>query len=255
MYVSLIRLQQSDRRKRYFSRIFIHMVQSSHTLTRQTTNAAPFSCCHMQAVHAGIPIYSGVGFSLLESAILVISAGNGVGKTTLLKQLGGFMPAGHNEVQWFGTSISNPASYEGDMLYIGDKNALYAELTVREQLHYIASQYGQPERLEPSFHYMQLDAYLDMPMNQLSAGWRRRVALCRLLLVPALLWLLDEPMVHLDTQGAKLLSGLLHSHAERGGITILTMPHMDASPSLYNLPVSVLHLEHFTADLTETLDA
>ncbi len=197
-------------------------------------------------------MYAQVGFSLCEGGVLVISGANGIGKTTLLRQLAGLETPEAGSIQWFNNSIKSCESYDHDMLYLGDTNALYPEFSVTEQLHYIARLWGDEARLEPTIHYMRLQPYLDHRIAELSAGWKRRVALCRLLLIPSLLWLLDEPMVHLDRDGAALLGGILHSHAEKGGMTVLTMPEMDSAPRIHNVPVSLLQLSDFTAHFEET---
>ena len=177
----------------------------------------------------------------------MISAANGVGKTTLLKQLAGFTRPECGSVRWFDTPITSAQGYGGDMLYLGDVNGLYPDMTVREQLVYFANGWGEKERVPATLRYMQLDPYGEAKIAKLSAGWKRRVALSRLLIIPALLWLLDEPTVHLDAVACELLGGMIHSHAERGGLTIMTMPQMDTVPTLHNTPVNILRLEDFSA--------
>jgi heme exporter protein A len=54
----------------------------------------------------------------------------------------------------------------------------------------------------------------------LSAGQRRRVALARLLIVPASLWVLDEPITNLDVAGIALVESLLSRHLGQGGMIV-----------------------------------
>ncbi len=60
-----------------------------------------------------------------------------------------------------------------------------------------------------------------MPFEALSAGWKQRVNLARLILTPAMLWLLDEPTSNLDAHGVGLLQSLLGTRLERGGMIIM----------------------------------
>ena len=60
------------------------------------------------------------------------------------------------------------------------------------------------------------------PLRSLSAGQKKRVALARLLLVPAALWLLDEPYANLDRSGIELVNRLLDRHARQGGAALIT---------------------------------
>jgi heme exporter protein A len=209
--------------------------------------SAMFSCEKMGMQRGGVPLYANVGVCLREGAVLIISAPNGCGKTTFLKQCAGLIPTHEGSIEWFGRRITSPRMYDGDMLYVGDTNGLYPELTVAEQLAYFASAFGEKMRLPAAIRYLALEPYQETRIAQLSAGWKRRVALARLLIIPALLWLLDEPFVHLDTHACGLVAGMIHSHAERGGVTLMTMPHMEgAVPRLPHTPVSVLHLADFS---------
>jgi heme exporter protein A len=209
------------------------------------TAVSVMTCEGFSAQQGGIPLYSELGFCLKEGAVLVISAGNGVGKTTLLKQLAGLTMPERGTLTWFDTPITSAHDYDGDMLYLGDTDGLIPALTVREQVQYFARSWGEEARLPATIHYLELTPYLDARIQILSAGWRRRVALSRLLLIPALLWLLDEPSVHLDAHAGGLLAGMIRSHAERGGLAIITAPQMTAPPTIASTPVSVLHLQDF----------
>jgi len=59
-------------------------------------------------------------------------------------------------------------------------------------------------------------------VRRLSAGQKKRVALARLLMLPARIWLLDEPYANLDREGIALVNRLLDGHAARGGAALVT---------------------------------
>ena len=67
---------------------------------------------------------------------------------------------------------------------------------------------------------------LDVPGRGLSAGQRRRLALSRLLIAPRPIWLLDEPLAALDTDGQALVRSLVSEHCAKGGL-VLTAMHGD----------------------------
>jgi heme exporter protein A len=69
---------------------------------------------------------------------------------------------------------------------------------------------------------------------QLSAGQQRRVALARLWLSSAPLWILDEPLTAIDKSGVEKLMARCVEHASRGGAVILTT-HQDLPDSVRNL--------------------
>ena len=63
------------------------------------------------------------------------------------------------------------------------------------------------------------------PARLLSAGQKRRLALARLVLSPAPVWLLDEPTLGLDTAAVERLGGLLAAHRAGGGV-VVTATHL-----------------------------
>ncbi|MFO1502883.1 MAG: ATP-binding cassette domain-containing protein [Steroidobacteraceae bacterium] len=71
------------------------------------------------------------------------------------------------------------------------------------------------------------------PVRSLSAGQQRRVALVRLSLWNAKLWLLDEPASNLDAAGQAVLEALLKSHLESGGAAILATHHALTLPQAH----------------------
>ena len=69
---------------------------------------------------------------------------------------------------------------------------------------------------------LSLTGYEDVPCGQLSSGMRRRVALLRLMMSTAKLWLLDEPFVSLDEESAHCLKQAMLKHVTTGGSIVLS---------------------------------
>jgi len=81
-----------------------------------------------------------------------------------------------------------------------------------------------------------LGGYLHAPAQKLSAGQKRRIALARLLLSTAALWILDEPFTAIDLAGVAELEALIGTHAAEGGAVLLTTHHrLAAVPGLRRL--------------------
>jgi heme exporter protein A len=76
--------------------------------------------------------------------------------------------------------------------------------------------------IESALYEVGLRGYEDVPCGNLSAGQLRRVALARLLLSPAVLWVLDEPFTAIDVHGIAMLQGMLQRHLAGGGAILLT---------------------------------
>ncbi len=124
------------------------------------------------------------------------------------------------------TPIVHGADYAGQALYLGHRDAVKLEVSVLHNLRFWMEMAGEPMLLSAAVHYFGLEPYLDMKCTQLSAGWRKRVALARLLLQPAALWFLDEPYTHLDDEAVRLLGGLIESRTRKGGAVVLAAHHL-----------------------------
>ena len=171
-------------------------------------------------------LFGGLRFELKAGEALQIEGANGSGKTSLLRILAGLTPPDEGEVRWRGRDIAGHRQFfQAELGYLGHHLGLKSELTATENLalglgvHGIAR--AEPD-LEPALSRVGLGHRADLPVRSLSAGQRQRVALARLLLQKAVLWVLDEPFTALDTDGVALVRALAEAHLADGGIVILT---------------------------------
>jgi heme exporter protein A len=118
--------------------------------------------------------------------------------------------------------LQSHTNYPDILAWIGHKRALKRSMTVEDNVAYWARMQGVPENIEVALEYFDLTDYRTMICGELSAGWQERVALTRLLTTQARIWLLDEPMAHLDVQGAALVQSILITRAEQGGIIFMS---------------------------------
>jgi heme exporter protein A len=171
-------------------------------------------------------LFSGLRFELMAGEALQIEGANGSGKTSLLRILAGLTPPDEGEVHWRGRDITGHRQpYQAELGYLGHHLGLKSELTATENLTLGLGVHGihQAERdLETALARVGLGHRADLAVRSLSAGQRQRVALARLLLQGAVLWILDEPFTALDTDGVELVRGLAEAHLAQGGIVILT---------------------------------
>ena len=181
-----------------------------------------------------------VSFAVRAGEFLKITGPNGVGKTTLLRIVCGLLPAESGVVEWHGRPMRGASDeFHTEMAYLGHLNSLKADLTARENLRFLA---GLRQDLAPSDVDGALDRVGilprgDLPARSLSAGQKRRLALARLLLADATLWVLDEPVTNLDTAGIELVEALVREHIGGGGLALAAAHQrlLDDEPGLRRL--------------------
>ncbi len=188
-------------------------------------------------------ILKGVSFEVRAGEFLKITGPNGVGKTTLLRVICGLLPAEGGTVHWRGKTVRGVNDeFHTEMAYLGHLNSLKADLTSRENLHYLAGlrQALQPSDIDAALDRVGILSRGDLPARSLSAGQKRRLALARLLLAGAALWILDEPVTNLDVEGIALVEQLVREHTEAGGLALAAAHQrlLDDAPMLRRLELS-----------------
>ena len=188
------------------------MVPTMHTPQTETPNLTVEG---LSARRGGRTIFENLAFSLTSGEAAVVTGPNGSGKSTLLRVLAGLLPLDN------GTVAVTPEPPAG-LCYAGHRDGLKGALTVLENLTFWSNIYGvERTATQQVIDRMALNAVADMPADFLSAGWRRRAGLARLLLSNAPIWLLDEPYTALDTENVGRIDAVLSEHVEDGGIAIL----------------------------------
>jgi heme exporter protein A len=167
----------------------------------------------------------GLHFSLQAGQALQLLWPNGTGKTTLLRVLAGFLHPEEGSLNWRGAPVQDTRTeFCWDLAYLGHDVAMKADLTPFENLRFACGlRYPQTEAtLHATLAAVGLGAVdASLPLRSMSAGQQRRVALARLSLWGAKLWLLDEPASNLDAAGVAVLTTLLQAHLAAGGLVIM----------------------------------
>lgn len=189
-----------------------------------TTNSTPslVSVQDLAARRGDRLVFEGLEFSLEPGDALIVTGPNGSGKSTLLRILAGLLEPYHGDVS-FGDS--DPSS----LCFAGHLDGLKGAMTVAENIKFWADIYeANGNAISEAMDLMDLNTVADMPTDILSAGWRRRVGLTRLLLSSAPTWILDEPFTALDTENVARLDALFARHLEKEGAIVLAT-HQETS--------------------------
>ena len=171
-------------------------------------------------------LFSGLHFSLHPGQIMQVQGENGSGKTSLLRTLCGFMMPDEGDIVWNGVSIRELAEeYFAEMLYLGHHNAIKDELSALENLQIGSGLSGiqlDDREAVTALRRLGLKGRELLPAKVLSQGQRRRVALARLLVSDAKLWVLDEPLAALDVAAVSLIQDVIAAHLAQNGMVIFT---------------------------------
>ena len=169
----------------------------------------------------------GVSFALYSGELLQVVGPNGVGKTSLLRCVAGLLPTEQGEIVWQGRELSaGRDDYHRELAYLAHVNGLKFDLTALENLRFGVSvrRAVATEELRETLQLLHVESCADLPVRALSAGQKRRVALARIMLTRASLWILDEPITNLDKAGIALFEARIAEHMRAGGM-ILTAAH------------------------------
>lgn len=171
-------------------------------------------------------LFKQLTLSLKSGDFVQIEGHNGIGKTSLLRVIAGLALAKTGKVRWNQQDIlQNREIFYANLLYLGHQAGIKPELTAWENLQFyqkIHQQTLEEERLWQVLQQVGLLGKEDIVAGQLSAGQQKRIALARLWLSKAPLWLLDEPFNAIDKHGVQVLTKLFEQHSQQGGIVILT---------------------------------
>ncbi len=187
-------------------------------------------------------LFSGLSFRLEPGQILQVDGANGSGKTSLLRALCGFLMPDEGEISWGGISTAKmEEEFYAKILYLGHLNAIKDDLNALENLRIAAGISGcllDEQQAVSALQRMGLRGRERLPTKVLSQGQRRRVALARLLVNQAKLWILDEPLTALDVGAVHLIETLLMEHLARQGMVIFTTHQPLQVPGLRTLSLS-----------------
>ncbi|MDF1596103.1 MAG: heme ABC exporter ATP-binding protein CcmA [Acidimicrobiia bacterium] len=186
---------------------------------------------HGVAVRYGrVPVLKGVELAVPSGEAAGIVGPNGSGKSTLLRVLATLLRPTEGSVAVFGTEMGESTAYaiRRRIALIGHQPALYPQLTLRENLSFVARLSGHTdERVDEMLDVVGLGGAKHRRAEQSSHGMQRRVEFARVILTRPDLLLLDEAHAGLDREAAQLVDAVVDNVRSRGGAAVFVSHELD----------------------------
>lgn len=164
---------------------------------------------------------------------------NGSGKTTSIRMMCGLLTPDEGSGKTLGFDVvKESAKIKREVGYMTQRFGLYEDLSIRENLDFVARIYGMHERkqkIEAALQQLGLSERATQLAGSLSGGWKQRLALAACMLHSPRLLLLDEPTAGVDPQARRQFWDQIHLLADEG-ITVLVSTHyMDEAERCHRL--------------------
>ena len=180
-----------------------------------------------------------IDLQLAQGRICGFLGPNGSGKTTTMRMLCGLLTPDAGEGACLGLDIRQQAAQiKRQVGYMTQKFGLYEDLSIRENLDFVARLFELPKRREAvdrALEQLGLSARAGQLAGALSGGWKQRLALAASLIHEPRLLLLDEPTAGVDPKARREFWDQIHQLAGQG-ITVLVSTHyMDEAERCHEL--------------------
>jgi ABC-2 type transport system ATP-binding protein len=172
-----------------------------------------------------------ISLTVKKNEIYGLLGPSGAGKTTLVKMIAGIETPTKGSINVLDTLM--PDLHNMSRIgYMAQSDALYGELSGKENLEFFASIYGlkgekQKERIEHAASLVNLTDFLKKPVQQYSGGMKRRLSLAAALLHEPEILILDEPTVGIDPVLRQSIWNELYKLIDAGTTIIVTTHVMD----------------------------
>jgi ABC-2 type transport system ATP-binding protein len=163
---------------------------------------------------------------------------NGSGKTTSIRMICGLLRPDSGHGTCLGYDIRNSAAIKREVGYMTQRFSLWEDLTIRENLDFVARMYGMTERrsaVANALRELNLEARQDQLAGTLSGGWKQRLALAACMLHRPRLLLLDEPTAGVDPQARRDFWEEIHALAANGISVLVSTHYMDEAERCHRL--------------------
>ena len=176
----------------------------------------------------GVEAVRSISLEVRRGEVFGLVGPNGAGKSTLLKLIAGLLRPERGSVRIDGHDVTGlPTEAARWIGLMPDPLGVYTDISCREYLQFFAKVHGlegakRTAQLDIAVNVLGLGPWMEAEVESLSAGWQRRLALGRMLLLDAPLLLLDEPAAGLDVRARAELLEIVRGLSQMGRTVIIS---------------------------------
>ena len=187
----------------------------------------------------GRAVLSEVGLAIGEREFIGVVGPNGSGKTTTIRMLCGLLTPDDGRGTCLGYDIRTEAvKIKNRVGYMTQRFSLYEDLSVRENLEFVARIYGLPQPAAAAAAMIErlgLKGREEQVAGKLSGGWKQRLALGACTLPNPQLLLLDEPTAGVDPKARRDFWAEIHGLAAHGLTVLVSTHYMDEAERCHEI--------------------
>ncbi|WP_462187788.1 MULTISPECIES: ABC transporter ATP-binding protein [unclassified Frankia] len=208
-----------------------------------TTATAELELTGARAGYGTVEVLHGLDLAIPAGKVTALLGVNGAGKSTTLRMLAGLIPLRSGSLTWRGEDITKMSTVDRarrGLMLVPDERAVFATLSVRDNLQIIAEASGHPDITPALESFPRLRERLTQRAGSMSGGERRMLALARALLARPSVLMVDELSLGLSPKVAADLFGWLATVAASGTTVVLADQYTEQALAMADL-VYVLH--------------
>ena len=186
---------------------------------------------HLSFARGNKLVLKDINLSVTNSEVLLIKGSNGIGKSTFLSCIAGFLEPLEGTIEYFSKSI-DPTISAKNFIFVGEENFAYEDLSILDNIYYwlcLNCVTPNQKSIHRSIEYLFGRIDVDKKFHRLSYGQKRKMRMLLLLLIDKPVWILDDPFNGLDDETISKLIKIISMKRDQHGMIIMAthiIPHI-----------------------------